>query len=77
MESWRSSREGEKAFITTYLKGTRNSIYATTLFGNMKVPMFIDTGSSITIINEEIWNVIKRRGEKLKEINYAVMSVNK
>ena len=43
----------------------------------MEVPMLIDTGSSITIINEEIWNIIKRRGEKLKEINYAVMTVNK
>ena len=75
--SWRSSKESGEAYITTCLKGPRNSIYATTLFGNMEVPMLIDTGSSITIINEEIWNIIKRRGEKLKEINYTVMSVNK
>ena len=43
----------------------------------MEVPTLIDIGSSITIINEEVWNIIKRRGEKLKQVNYAVRSVHK
>ena len=57
--SWRFSKKSGEAYITTCLKGPRNSIYATTPFGNMEVPMLIDTGSSITIINEEIGNILK------------------
>jgi hypothetical protein len=49
--------------------------YVTALFNDVEVPMLVDTGSAITLINEEVWKVLKIN-EPLEPVPFAVSSVN-
>ena len=46
-------------------------------FKDIEVPIFLDTGSAVTIINEEIWSLGKKENETLKEVSFAVRSITK
>jgi hypothetical protein len=45
------------------------------LLNDVEVPMLVDTGSAVTLINEEVWKVLKIN-EPLKPVPFAVSSVN-
>jgi dUTPase len=46
------------------------------MFNNVEVPMLIDTGSAVTIINEEVWKLFKST-EPLENVPFAIRSVTK
>lgn len=45
------------------------------LFNDVEVSMLIDTGSAITLINDEVWKLLKIN-EPLEQVPFAVSSVN-
>jgi predicted aspartyl protease len=50
--------------------------YVMGMFNNVEVPMLIDTGSAVTIINEEVWKLLKST-EPLENVPFAIRSVTK
>jgi hypothetical protein len=46
------------------------------MFNKVEVPMLIDTGSAVTLINEEIWKLFKST-EPLENVPFAIKSVTK
>ena len=44
------------------------------IFENVQVPILIDSGSAVIIIDEEVWNLIKRRGKELDKMSFAIRS---
>jgi hypothetical protein len=45
--------------------------YTLKKFGNIEVPILIDSGSGVTIIDEEIWKTVGI-GKKLKKVPFAL-----
>jgi hypothetical protein len=44
------------------------------IFNRIEVPMLIDTGSAVSIINEEVWKLLNIRGP-LDKVPFTVRSV--
>jgi hypothetical protein len=56
---------------------TKSSLqYVMGIFNRMEVPMLIDTGSAVSIINEEVWKLLNIRGP-LDKVPFTVRSVTR
>jgi len=62
-----SSNNVETQATLTYVMG---------MFNEVEVPILIDTGSAVTIINEEVWKLLKIK-EPLENVPFAIRSVTK
>ena len=41
----------------------------------MEIPILLDTGSAVTVIDEEIWKLMKAKDDKLEKVPFAIRSV--
>ena len=57
---------------TNTVSGLSQLCYINGIFGNVLVPILIDSGSAVTIMDEEIWNLIKKKGEELGEVSFPL-----
>ena len=72
-----SFKQARGAYSTNMLERPQCPMYVMGKFKDVEVPILLDTGSTVTIINEEIWNLVKEKNETLKEVSFAVRSVTK
>ena len=70
-------RQARGAYSTNMLEGPQCPMSVMGKFKDVEVPILLDTGSAVTIINEEIWSLVKEKNETLKEVSFAVRSVTK
>ena len=59
---------------TNTVSGLSQLYYINGIFGNVQVPILIDSGSAVTIMDEEIWNLIKKKGEELGKVLFPLRS---
>ena len=59
---------------TNTVSGPSQLYYINGIFGKVQVPILIDSGSAVTIMDEEIWNLIKKRGEELGKVPFPLRS---
>ena len=59
---------------TNTVSGPSQLYYINGIFGNVQVPILIDSGSAVTIMDEEIWNLKKKRGEELGKVSFPLRS---
>ena len=59
---------------TNTVSGPFQLYYINRIFGNVQVPILIDFGSAVTIMDEEIWNLIKKKREKLGKVSFPMNS---
>ena len=50
-------------------------LYINGIFGNVEIPILLDTGSAVTVIDEEIWKLMKAKDDKLEKVPFAIRSV--
>ena len=80
-EQRNSSRESSKERKTNgkYLSSAMGNpacpFYVQGMFKKVEIPILIDTGSAVTIIDEELWSLIKQKDEKLNKAPFAIRSV--
>ena len=43
--------------------------------GNVDIPILFDTGSAVTVIDDEIWKLMKAKDDKLDKVPFAIRSV--
>ena len=45
------------------------------IFGSVEIPILLYTGSAVTVIDEEIWKMMKAKDDKLEKVPFAIRSV--
>ena len=52
-----------------------NPLFVTGILGNVEIPILLDTGSAVTVIDEELWQLVKKKDERLEKVPFAIRSV--
>jgi hypothetical protein len=68
-------RSDTRELTDNHVNASSELQYVMALFNDVEVPMLVDTGSAVTLINEEVWKVLKIN-EPLEPVPFAVSSVN-
>ena len=50
-------------------------MFVTGILGNVEIPILLDTGSAVTVIDEELWQLAKKKDEFLEKVPFAIRSV--
>jgi predicted aspartyl protease len=48
--------------------------YLTGAFSDIEVPILLDTGSAVTVIDEELWSLLNTRKESLEKVSFPIRS---
>ena len=62
-------------FSTNGISSPSCPLYINGIFGNVEIPILLDTGSAVTVIDEEIWKLMKAKDDKLEKVPFAIRSV--
>jgi hypothetical protein len=60
---------------TNAISNLSTPCYVNGMFGQVEMPILVDTGSAVTIIDEEVWRIINFRKEELHKVPFAIRSV--
>ena len=80
-EQRNSSRESSKEretngkYTSSAMGNPACPFYVQGMFNKVEISILIDTGSAVTIIDEELWSLIKQKDEKLNKVPFAIRSV--
>ena len=72
-QNWTSPPARRNRYKNT-VSGPSQLHYINGIFGNVQGPILIDSESAVTIIDEEIWNLIKKREEELGKVSFHLRS---
>ena len=50
-------------------------MFVTGILGNVEIPILLDTGSTVTVIDEELWQLAKNKDVCLEKVPFAIRSV--
>ena len=65
----------QQTFSTNVINSPSCPYYVNAIFGKVEIPILLDTGSAVTVIDEEIWEVVKSKTDKLEKVPFAIRSV--
>ena len=75
-ETQRSVRYNRAGYTNT-LSSPSHLFYVNGMFGRERLPILIDSGSAVTIIDEEIWNLIRGERDTLDKVPFSIRSATK
>ena len=65
----------QQSYYTNAINSPSCPFYINAIFGKVEIPILLDTGSAVTVIDEEIWGVMKAKADKLEKVPFAIRSV--
>ena len=77
-EQRNSSRESSKErktngkYTSSAMGDPACPFYVQGMFKKVEIPILIDTGSAVTIIDEKLWSLMKQKDEKLNKAPFAI-----
>ena len=66
---------GRQQFSTNGISSPSCPLYINGIFESVEIPILLDTGSAVTVIDEEIWTMMKAKDDKLEKVPFAIRSV--
>ena len=71
----RNEEQGGQHYSTNGISSPSCPLYVNGIFGSVEIPILLDTGSAVTVIDEEIWKMMKAKDDKLEKVPFAIRSV--
>ena len=71
----RNEEQGGQHYSTNGISSPSCPLYVNGIFGSVEIPILLDTESAVTVIDEEIWKMMKAKDGTLEKVPFALGAV--